>query len=252
MIDDACRSYRRAAVTGDAAPAHACDACAQFVERERDTAELVRRHRPEWRAPSELRERIAIAIEAARAHRDPAPIHTRRRAVVAIAAAVVVAAVVTWLVWPRADGRARADETADQIVSDYLEYAQRADKAQIASASPAELEAWYAGEVKLAATVPQLRGARIVGGRHCHLGDRSVALTFFELAGEHGASPTPLSLFVFEPRGEDWSKLETVASLPGKKKACRHERRGVALLVWQERGLDYVLAGALRSRARTR
>lgn len=229
--------YRRALLEGQPPSQHAnaCDACRRFADRERETAELVRRAHSHLAAPVALRERIAAALEDARRPQAPLRAWKRRTIVLGIAAGLALAAL---RVWPEAPP-ARTDEMADRIVADYLEYAPRADKAQLASTSAKELEAWYAREVKLAANLPELRGARLIGGRHCRFGDRSAALTFFDLDG------TPLSLFVMESREADWSSLDRVASLPGKRKACRHERRGVALLVWQERGLDYVLAGAV-------
>lgn len=253
MIDAACHAYRRALLIGEPDGAHVatCESCALFRDDQRETAELVRHHRAKWAAPVALRERVLAAIEAKRVRSSPVwsgwPAWHWRTVVAAAAIAITIAVVAGWSLWPRERTVPAADELADRLVSDYLEYAHRDDKAQFASTSATELEAWYAREVGVAATVPRLRGARLVGGRHCKLDGRSAALTFFELPGRDDRPATPLSLFVFEPHDEDWSHMEQVASLPGKRKACRHERRGVALVVWQERGLDYALAGAVDS-----
>ncbi len=247
---DACRTYRREHLLdadSDDSHRHAehCVNCQRFHEMERATAALVQAHRATLVAPAALRDRIAATLETERAsgaagHRRPS---TLRRALIAASVLIPLMVGLVILLSTRSSGRSRADEVAELIVEDHLKYARREDRLQLASASPAEMQGWFEQELQLAAKIPELRNATLVGGRRCKLGGRPAALAFYERRDAAGRSE-PISLFVFEPRGEDWSGMHEVTGLAGKR-ACRHHDRGVGLLVWEERALIYVVTGAL-------
>lgn len=147
---------------------------------------------------------------------------------------------------PDREPHQRAHSTAEFLVDDHLKYARRDARTQLATSSPAELQSWFEHQVELAAKLPELRGARLIGGRRCKVQGRPAALAFYEKTGTDGRASEPLSLFVFEPGGEDWSEMEEVPGLHGKR-LCRHHQRGVGLLIWEERGLVYAVAGALEA-----
>jgi hypothetical protein len=182
-----------------------------------------------------LRERIALAIDSEIRGRP------RRRRILVAALAVAAVAVVTVVllaVPSEPTGVERAHRTTEALVADHLEYAHRNDRLQVASMSRSEVERWFESEVQLAVRLPELDGARLLGGRHCQVAGRSAALAFYDRGGE------PVSVFVFPSRGEDWSDMHEIAGRSGKR-TCRHHDRGVGLLVWEERGLIYAVASAL-------
>ncbi len=101
MIAESCRDFRRALLLGQLEGAHgaSCEACRAFRERERHAAALIRDVYAEQRAPQALRDRVAAAVEAARADSAPGSRRADRRALgaaamLAVAAGVVIAILV--------------------------------------------------------------------------------------------------------------------------------------------------------------
>lgn len=74
---------------------------------------------------------------------------------------------------------------------------------------------------------------------------RPAALVFYQRDSAE-ADPEPLSLFVFETAGEDFSAMDELDGLPGKR-TCHRASRGVGIIVWEERGLVYALTAALET-----
>lgn len=259
-MPESCRAYRHALLVGAPRPdgddhAAGCPDCCRFRDVELGTADAIRAGRPTWTASSSLRERVAIALEAERqaAGRSmPARGASRRsrRRVLMIAGGVLAAAAAAALVVAvragRADGQQLAHEMAEALVDDHLKYARRADRLQLAATSPPALETFFEQELQLAAKLPVLGDARLVGGRRCKLRGRPAALAFYDAARADHPAGDPISLFVFESRGEDWSRMKEIPGLRGKR-TCRHHERGVGLVIWEERGLVYAMAGALEA-----
>ncbi|MBI3184162.1 MAG: hypothetical protein HYZ28_18675 [Myxococcales bacterium] len=239
-VNRRCREFRRAfllAGEGTHAGSHpgACAECRAFVDAERSVGGLLRSHAPRWRASDQLRRRVEAVLHRHRSRRL-----LQRRALLAASIALVAGGGLGWW-WLRADGTARARAACDLMAEDFLKYAPRgAEKLQVSSASAAVVEAFFAEELRLGARVPRLSEAVVLGGRRCNLGGRPAALIFLEREGPAGHQP--LSLFAFEPRGEDWT---SAASAPGPRPRRFLSSRGVGILVWEERGLTYALAGAL-------
>jgi|GEM_PF-4519806 len=247
-----CRNYRRALLLGDlvdevARHANDCGSCARFRDRELGTQNVVRQHRPSWRASPELRSRVSSALAAARredvAHRFGG--WRLLGAAAVVAATVVIIAIAA--PWQRdgheTAGQREAHATTDFVVNDHLRYARgRSTHTELRSRSVAEIQAYFERQLSLAVRVPRLAGARLTGARRCSVRGRPAALVFYERTGDGHAEP--LSLFVFEKAGEDFSAMDEIEGMPGKR-SCHRASRGVGIVVWEERGLIYVLAGAL-------
>jgi hypothetical protein len=255
-LNETCRRYRERLLleglrdpAGSASDGHAlaCEPCRRFREAEREVAALLRSHR-ERTASTALRERVAAALEA-EPGQDRRQWRRRRAMRVAAGAAallLVLAGIGAAWLWARARGQ-RAVATAELMIEDHLNYARRADRLELAAAETDPLCAFFEREIGVAVRLPALPGATLVGGRRCHLGPRRAALAFYELRAARTAPADlaePLSLFAFEVAGEDWSALEPVVLSGGRSVRC-HMNRGVSVLVWEERGLVYALAGAL-------
>lgn len=246
-MNQGCHDFRSAFLVSDgggSADSHlaSCDDCRAFVRTEQATKGMLRAHAPRWSASIELRERLTTILEKER-RVGPARRQVRRRALVAGAVACVVAAAIgTWRWGGEHAGRQRAHAVTDLVVEDFLKYSTLgAEKFQISSADPATVEVFFREELQLAAKVPRFHGAALIGGRRCSLAGRPAALMFLER--RNASAPAPLSLFVFESGGEDWSAMEEVPGLTGRR-ACHRSQRGVGVLVWEERGLVYALVGA--------
>ena len=249
MMDQGCRAYRAAFLLGEllAGPlAHheaACALCLRFRQAEQDVGDALRTVAPRFVAPASLRDKIAAALEAERA-RAGAP-GLRRRFVwlgVAVALAAAVPLIVSRVSGDAGPDRARA--TSLLVVEDYLQFAHAgSEKLQIAAVDDdaANVEAFFRERLAFEAKLPRLSGAHLLGGRRCSLAGRPAALAFYERPIETGLTE-PVLLFVFQPAGEDWSGMRRVPGLV-KRRACVNQARGVGLLVWEERGLVYVLAG---------
>lgn len=245
-MQERCREFRGALLLseGGPEPPHplGCARCHAFEASLRQTRALLRDVGESWQPPETLRRRVAETVERER-RRSEARRRARSRVWVGLAAALSVAAVITaaFVLSGRHSGRHRADVIVGALIDDFLEYGPAGpEKLQVASADPAAIEAFFARHVRIAARLPVLREAALSGGRRCDLDGRPAALAFFE-RNRSGAT-VPVSLFAFEPRGEDFSKL---APVPGASGYRQISLRGVTIVLWQERGLVYALAGAL-------
>jgi len=245
-MQDRCREFRRSLLLSESGPkpAHAlgCNRCHAFEASLRQTQLLVRAAAENLQPSEALRRRVVETVERERSRADVRR-RTRSRLRVGLVAAgpVAMAAVIVLVLAPAWFGQHRADKICAGLVDDFFEFAPAGpEKLQVASADPAAVEAFFARHVRIAARLPPLREAVLSGGRRCDLDGRPAALAFFERNGLGVA--TPISLFAFEPRGEDFSKLAPVPSAPRYRQLSL---RGVTVILWQERGLVYALAGAL-------
>lgn len=245
-MDERCREFRRVFLLDEGPPGEdphprACADCRAFAEAERKTAEVLRAHAPRWQPPAHLREGITATLDKERSNRARG-LYMRRALVAAAAVLMLIGGAAMWRVMSPRDGQQRAHATTVLIADDFLKFASLGpEKLQISSGDGAEVERFFAEQLRLAAKIPRLNGLALVGGRRCNLGGRPAALIFF---GRHASeSSEPYALFVFEPRGEDWSAMPEVPELRGRR-ACHQSKRGVGILIWEERGLVYALAGA--------
>jgi len=247
MIDEGCRAYRAAFLRGEliAGPvAHheaECALCRRFRQAEQDVGDALRTLAPRFVAPASLRDKVAAMLEAERA---PAGAPGLRRRCVWLGVAAALAAAVALVAWRvgGAGGTDRAWATSLLVVGDYFQFAYASsEKLQVAADDAAGVEAFFREKLGFEAKLPPLSGARLLGGRRCSLAGRPAALAFYERPIETGLTD-PVLLFVFQPAGEDWSGMRPVPGLV-KRRASVHQARGVGLLVWEERGLVYMLAG---------
>ncbi len=247
-MDPRCHEYRRAVLLGDvdaSSNTHylACVACRSFEQTERATSAMVRRAAPRWQAPAHLRENLAATLDRERERASRVESLRHLALVAGFTLLLVSGALAIWIGRAETAGQRRAHATTDEIVADFLKYARLGPEGpQILTTDPAAVERFFAERIRLAAKVPRLSGVTLIGGRQSNLGSRPAALLFFEQSGPEGAEP--LSLFVFEPQGEDWSHMPEVKGLSGRR-TCHEHKHGVGVLVWEERGLTYALAGAL-------
>ncbi|MBI4589087.1 MAG: hypothetical protein HY725_09625 [Candidatus Rokubacteria bacterium] len=245
-MDERCREFRRVFLLSEGLPGEdphprTCADCRAFAEAERKTAEVLRVHAPRWQPPAHLREGITATLERERSDRARG-LYKRRALVAAGAVLALIGGTAMWRVLSHSDGQQRAHATTVLIADDFLKFASLGpEKLQVTSGNGAEVERFFAEHLRLAAKVPRLSGLALIGGRRCNLGGRPAALLFFEQGAPE--SSEPYALFVFEPRGEDWSAMPEVPELRGRR-ACHQSKRGVGILIWEERGLVYALAGA--------
>jgi anti-sigma factor RsiW len=245
-MNKTCLDFRASYLLSDGTPRGGheadCDDCRAFVRAEQAIRGIIRSHATRWRASIALRERVATTLrQEQRSSLARGPL--RRRAVLA-ATMACVALVGVWVVRWSGDyaGRQRAHDTAELIIADYLKYAPLGtEKVQVSGDNVAKLEAFFAKELSFAARMPRFNGAALVGGRRCSLDGRPAALVFLER--QRPDALEPLALFIFESAGEDWSVMEEVPGLTSRR-ACQGSKRGVVVLIWEERGLVYALAGA--------
>jgi anti-sigma factor RsiW len=247
-MDPRCQEFRRAVLVGEinaSSNPHslACVACRRFEEAEHATSAMIRRAAPRWQAPAHLRENLAATLDRERERSARVASLRHLAVVVGLTVLLVSGALAMWIARAETTGQHRAHATTDQIVADFLNYARLGPESlEILTRDPAAVERFFAERIRLAAKVPRLSGVTLIGGRQSNLGSRPAALLFFEQRGPGGGEP--LSLFVFEPQGEDWSRMPEVKGLPGRR-TCHEHKHGVGVLVWEERGLTYALAGAL-------
>lgn len=157
-----------------AADAHAaeCGRCGDLARREREFRRLLRRQ-PREAAPAELRGRIAQGVRRA-----------ARRALlrpwlVAPAMAAVAAALVVVLLLP---ALRRPAPLVAELVDKHIAYAQVERPAELASADPAALEAWFRERAGLRVVVPDYSpsGIRLIGARLAEAHEQRAAYLLYE------------------------------------------------------------------------
>jgi hypothetical protein len=236
-----CRSFRRAllvsgpAAAGEAHP-RSCPACAAFRDGELASSTAIRRSLRGVAAPDSLRQRVRETIVVGRAR--------RRRVLSSLAAAALLVAVVAASTWQvRSAGQAQAHDIEERLVTDYLEVAHAPDPLDVTDARPATLQRWFAQRLRLAVRLPVLRGGVLRGGRACNIAGRPAGMAVYDVAGTD-ALDDDVAVFAFEPTGEDWSHMTACNDVAGRR-ICHGNAHGVALLVWEERGLTYAMTAAL-------
>jgi len=203
-----------------AADAHCaeCGRCAALVRRERELRQLLRLQPRETASP-ELRARVV-----ARVHREG-----RRTALrtwllapgLAAAAALVVMALLPVVRQPA--------PLVGDLVDKHIAYAQIERPAELASADPAEIEAWFRQRARLSVTVPDYSpaGIRLVGARLAETHERKAAYLLYE------KGRTLLSVFMVPQVPEEISLPGAHVSFRGHEYVT-HERKGYRTVSWAE------------------
>ncbi len=198
--------------------AASCPGCARHLQFARHLKELVARKARRPEPPAWLADRVRRAVAAgARGRRIPG-LATGLGATL-VAAGVLVAG---WSVWSRGG----PDSFSRALAADHARYLARADAAELSTADPVAIEAWFEGRLPFETKLPGL-AAQPLGARRCRILDRPCALVFYEKEG------CRLSLFVFDP-----------ASLPAPLPETAIAE-GFNLLGWDSRGLRYALVSDL-------
>jgi anti-sigma factor RsiW len=139
---------------------------------------------------------------------------------------VLVAGTALLLLFLRA--RPSSEPLVVQLVGDHVVTALGHGKPiEIASSNPAEVERWLAGKVDFAVTLPQVRGAKLAGGRLCSVAGRHAFLAFYD------AGPRRMSLFAMA--------AEPTALAP----PCVEGIRGFTVCRHRAKGVDYALVSDL-------
>jgi hypothetical protein len=122
-----------------------------------------------------------------------------------------------------------------EIVNDHVQFVLSPD-VQIGSSDLGEIKKWFRDKVDFAVVVPNI-SAKLKGGRLCLLGNKRLALLFYEYGGSQ------ISLFISDhPDLKVNIGKEVVLN---NRKMHIVENRGYNLLLWQEKGLTYVLVSEL-------
>lgn len=157
-----------------AADAHAaeCPRCADLARRERESRRLLRRQ-PRETAPAELRARIVADVRRAARRGRLVPW------LVAPALATVAAALVVVLLLPAPH---RPGPLVTELVDKHIVYAQVERPAELASADPAALEAWFRERAGLRVVVPDYSpsGIRLIGARLAEAHEQKAAYLLYE------------------------------------------------------------------------
>ena len=215
-----------------AADAHAaeCRHCAELAAREREFRRLLRRQPRETASP-ELRERIVARL------RREARRSALRPWILAPALAAVAAALVVALLLPAL--RPSAPLVSD-LVDKHIAYAQIDQPAELASADPAEIAAWFRQRAGLQVTVPDYSpsGIRLVGARLAETHERHAAYLLYE------KGRTLLSVFMVPAGGRDAELDGARVSYRGHEYVAQ-ERKGYRTVSWTDSRAVYGLVSML-------
>lgn len=202
-----------------------CPECRTFFEQEKAFSSLLREKVAGDKAPPELRQRLSISAPARKSHSK------LMRNIVSIAAILVLFA----------GGHvfklhSDTESLVEKLVNDHIEFLSYSG-IQINSTDPGEIKTWFNGRVDFGAVVPGL-AATIRGARLCLLDEKRLALVYYEQGGSQ------LSLFMTTELNPERLLSDKEVVLKGKKVHVV-EQKGYNLLLWQDRGVTYVLVSDL-------
>lgn len=168
-----------------------CTACAARADRERLNLDTLRsalqQHSPP--ATQSLRDRVKGGLDAEDARARRAHLVPR----LALAAAVLVAASVSWQNWRAYKTRAVADEAVSRHARNF--------PLEIHSASPEQLEEWFRGKLDHRVAVPRFPNAVAAGARLVSLDGKDSAQIVYASPQDLAARRTSL-IVVGDTRGD--------------------------------------------------
>jgi len=123
----------------------------------------------------------------------------------------------------------------NQIVNDHVQFVL-SPGIQIGSSDLGEIKQWFRGKVDFAVVVPDI-SAKLKGGRLCLLGNKRLALLFYEQGGSQ------ISLFISD--NPDLKVNIGKEVMLNNRKMHLVEDRGYNMLLWQDKGLSYVFVSEL-------
>jgi len=202
-----------------------CRECSEFLEGERVFSAMLKTAVRKDPVPRELKDRILHSSKRERKY--PKAFFQW----VGIAASILFLVVTGYfLTVSRNDS-----PLLKEIVNDHVQFVLSPD-VQIGSSDLGEIKKWFRDKVDFAVVVPSI-SAKLKGGRLCLLGNKRLALLFYEYGGSQ------ISLFISD--NPDLKVNIGKEVVLNNRKMHIVENRGYNLLLWQEKGLTYVLVSEL-------
>ena len=202
-----------------------CGECREFLEGEGVFRTLLKRTVRKEPIPQELKDHIVHASKLEKKY---------VKAVlqwVGIAASVLFFVVTGYLL----TGSRNSPPFVKEIVNDHVQFVL-SPGIQINSSDLGEVKKWFRDKVDFAVVVPAI-SAKLKGGRLCLLGNKRLALLFYEYGGSQ------ISLFISDH--PDLSVNVGKEVVLNNRQMHLVEDRGYNSLLWQEKGLTYVLVSEL-------
>jgi len=216
-----------------------CAKCSEFFSVEGNLRNLIREIAPKEKAPSFLREKVLAKMAETRSLNRFYNFLPSGRIGLNISLAligiffVLVVSGSAYLLSFNKDSHSLVSKLAEDHLRNIPE------KAQILSTEPEKIKDWFRGKVDFAVLVPEIRGAKLKGGRLCHIGNNRVALLFYE------KDENPISLFVM---GDSLANQSPIGKLKNYgKKLHKQSKKGCNVIMWRERGLTYALVADIKT-----
>ncbi|HET9533532.1 MAG TPA: zf-HC2 domain-containing protein [Blastocatellia bacterium] len=243
-----------------------CRSCEQMVSDERQFIESIRRARPIYTAPPELRAKSErVLSDAPPVYAAPPELRTRvqkslwktaapfslkgRRVFALATVAVFIIAAALWYAArrPALAPPSLTSEFAIMAVDTHLRHLRGQLPFEITSGSPDEVSRWFAGKVSFSLVLPdyqktsgqeklyEIEGARLVGFKNDY-----AAYIAYQMQGR------PITLVVTSDRVATPRGGEEIAS---KGLTFHYETiEGLKVITWSDRGLTYGLVSDLEER----
>ena len=194
-----------------------CEACGALIERESAFVKALRAQRPNEAMPASLKRQLLALVRDAQAEALPKPRRVWRWATAPLLAASALCFLLLQKPAPA--------EWTRFYLQEHSAHEAAAPQLQLASASPAQLAAWFQGALQRKVHIPRMPDARLLGGRICRMQGQSIGVALYQVEGK------ALSLFIGDtkilcPGG--WALAENqIYAQPGA---------GLSLAAWAHAG----------------
>jgi mycothiol system anti-sigma-R factor len=199
-----------------------CKECANSLEAGESLRSSLQRSGLYESVPASLRKKVRADLDEA-TMRPPAPQVSAWRWL-AVAAAILIVASVSWYVWPRSGtSAASAPFTAAEMIDAHIRSLQPGHLTDVASTDQHTVKPWFAGKLDFAPPVKDFseEGFPLVGGRLDVLAGRNVAAIVY------ARRKHIINVFVLPTKEPD-----TPIHPPGL-------RQGYQWLHWRRQGMEY-------------
>jgi anti-sigma factor RsiW len=202
-----------------------CSECTEFLEGERLFSVMLRKAIKKEPVPQGLKDHIVHASK-----QEKKQVKTMLQWV-GIAASVLFLVVTGYFL----TGSRNGSPFVKEIVNDHVQFVL-SPGIQISSSDLGEVKKWFRDKVDFAVAVPAV-SAKLKGGRLCLLGNKRLALLFYEHSGSQ------ISLFISD--SPDLRVNVGKEVVLNNRQMHLVEDRGYNSLFWQEKGLTYILVSEL-------
>ena len=153
-----------------------CDSCAEALAQLGALRADIREHAPYYRAPSDLQDRIRVAVR--RADRQGGGLWRW----LAMAASILLAASLAWNVALRQSHSSRADTVSENIFSSHVRSLIGTHLLDVPSSNQHTVKPWFNGKLDFSPDVKDLsmQGFPLIGGRIDYVSDRPVAALVYQ------------------------------------------------------------------------